>query len=446
LIYKVLSSKRFFPNEFTVKKMVTPMVENRRKKGRRKEDVLGAGDIIKRYQFLIENSRDIILVIRYSDRKILDANPAAIATYRYSIEELREMTIDDLRTDDAQTQMLHHQPASTRGILFETIHVRKNGETFPVEVSSQGSMMGDERVLVSIVRDISGEKHTRQEIEVSERNLRALLNAVTESLLLLDKDGTVLAANDTFAKRLRLGLDKIIGANYYELLPADTANERRKQAENVIRNGKPVRFEDARNKRFIDQVIYPVCDENGEVERLAFFGADITRRREMEIELEAMALTDQLTGLYNRRGFFTLATRELRRAQRSKESMLLFFADLDGLKTINDDFGHEEGDRILMAAAKILTQTFRTSDIISRIGGDEFAILVVDADEDLMEKLLLRLYRLVNNLNIRKLHKSKLAVSIGHTVYNPVNPISLDELVSQADQRMYKMKKVKYHR
>jgi diguanylate cyclase (GGDEF)-like protein/PAS domain S-box-containing protein len=341
---------------------------------------------------------------------------------------------------------MSQQSAASRGILFEAVHVRKNGQTFPVEILSQGSMMGNDRVLLVMIRDISTEKNTRQEIEVSERNLRALLNAVTESLLLLDKDGTVLAANETFAKRLRLGLDKIIGANYYDLLPADTAKERRKQAENVIRNGKPVRFEDVRNKRFIDQVIYPVCDVSGEVERLAFFGADITRRREMEIELEAMALTDQLTGLYNRRGFFTLATRELRRAQRSKESMLLFFADLDGLKAINDDFGHEEGDRILMAAAKILTQTFRTSDIISRIGGDEFAILVVDADESLMEKLLLRLYRLINNLNIRKLHKSKLAVSIGHTVYDPTTPVSLDELISLADQRMYKMKKVKHRR
>ncbi len=423
------------------------MVENRRKNGRRKEDVLGVGDVLKRYEFLIENSRDVVLTIRYHDRRILKANPAALKAYGFSLDELQQMTIDDLRADDSETQVTPQQPSTVlRGVLFETRHVRKNGETFPVEISSQGSMMGEERVLLSIVRDISSRKSTRQEIEESERNLRALLNAVTESLLLLDKDGSVLAANETSAKRLRVGLDKIIGSNYYDLLPADTAKERRKQAENVVRNAKPVRFEDARNKRYIDQVIYPICDENGEVERLAFFGADITRRREMEIELEAMALTDQLTGLYNRRGFFTLATRELRRAQRSKESMLLFFADLDGLKTINDDFGHEEGDRILMAAAKILTQTFRTSDIISRIGGDEFAILVVDADEDLMEKLLLRLYRLVNNLNMRRLHKSKLAVSIGHTVYDAARPVSLDELVSQADQRMYKMKKVKYHR
>lgn len=427
--------------------MVRFMIENRRKKGRRAEDIQGAEDIAKRYAFLVENSRDIILTIRYRDRKILDANTAALKAYQYTIDELRNMTVDDLRKEDSQTQMMPQlHTAVSRGVLFETTHVRKNGERFPVDVSSQGTMLAGERILLSVIHDISERKQSQLEIEENERNLRALLNAVTESLLLLDKDGTVLAANETFAKRMRVGLDSIIGSNYYDLLPADTVRERRKHAENVIRNAKPVRFEDTRNKRYIDQVIYPICDEDGEVERLAFFGADITRRREMERELEALALTDQLTGLYNRRGFFTLATRELRRAQRSNNRMLLFFADLDGLKAINDQFGHEEGDRALIGAAKILMQTFRTSDIVSRIGGDEFAILVVDADEDLMEKLLLRLYRLINNLNMRKIHKSKLAISIGHTIYDPLKPLSLDELISNADQRMYKMKKVKYHR
>ena len=423
------------------------MIENRRKKVRRDEDIQGNEGIIKRYQYLIENSRDIILTIRYRDRKILDANAAALKAYQYTLDELRSMTVDDLRTGDSQTQMLPQlHSAVSQGVIFETTHIRKNGEVFPVEVSSKGTMMDNERVLLSIVRDISERKQSQQEIAENEKNLRALLNAVKESLLLLDKDGSILAANETFAKRMRVSPENIVGVNYYDLLPADAANERRNHVENAIRNGKPVRFEDIRNKRYLDQVIYPICGEDGEVERLALFGADITRRREMERELESMALTDQLTGLYNRRGFFTLATRELRRAQRSKNSMLLFFADLDGLKATNDQYGHEEGDRALIAAAKILTQTFRTSDIISRIGGDEFAILVVDADEKLMDKLLMRLYRLINNLNMRRIHKSKMAISIGHAVYDPLKPLSLDELISHADQRMYKMKKVKYSR
>lgn len=422
-------------------------MEERRRSSRRTEDKQKSEVDAKRCQFLIEHTNDMIFTIRYADRKILDANPAAVKAYQYPLSDLKKMTIDDLRVKDSESPIVSPLPKSAaRGVLFETLHIRKSGECFPVQVRFQGTMMGRERVLLSIVRDMSVQKQSRHEIAESERNLRALFNAVTESLFLLDKDGTILAANETSAKRMRVNLETIIGANYYDLLPADAAKERRKQADNVIRNGKPIRFEDVRNKRYIDQVIYPVSDESGEVERLAFFGADITRRRDMEKELETMALTDQLTGLYNRRGFFTLVTRELKRAQRSHKSMLLFFADLDGLKAINDQYGHEEGDRILIAASKILIQTFRTSDIISRIGGDEFAILVVEADEDLMEKLLMRLYRLINNLNTRKIHKSRLALSIGHTLYDPQHPQTLDDLIAGADQRMYKMKRVKYHR
>ena len=427
--------------------MTCMIIAERRKQKRRSEDIRGDDNLFKRFEFLIQNSRDIILTVRQQDRKILEANKSALKAYQYTITELRSMTIDQLESAESKDQVkLHAGPDGRHEMFFETVHVRKNGQTFPVEVSMQKTLMGNEKILVSVVRDISRLNESQESMQESESNIRALLNAVTESLLLLDKDGTILSANDTFAKRLRIGMDKIIGANYYDLLPADTANERRRQAQNVIQNRVPVRFEYVADKRWIDQVIYPVFDSLGEVVRLAFFGADISRRREMERELEAMALNDQLTGLYNRRGFFTLATRELKRAQRSKKNLLLFFIDLDGLKDINDQFGHEEGDRTLTAAAKVLTQTFRISDITSRIGGDEFAILVVDADETLIEKLLLRLYRLINNFNARKTHKSKLALSVGHAVYDPLKPSTLDELISQADQGMYKMKKVKYRR
>jgi|GEM_PF-931738 len=418
--------------------------EERRKKKRRADDVRWGDDLIKRYEFLLHHTRDNIFTVRYQDKKILDANAAAMDAYQYSLAEFRSMTMDDLQPAGFTPHSAPRPGAGSRVVLFETTHVRKNGETFPVEISSQGMMMGGERVLLCMVGDLSDKKQSAEAVRRSESNLRALLNAVNESLLLLNKNGTVLAANEVLAKRLRLTVDRIIGANFYDLLPPDAAKERRKQAEKVISSGKPVRFVDLRNTRYIDQVIYPVCDETGEVVRLAFFGADITQRREMEKGLEALALSDPLTGLYNRRGFFTLAPRELKRAERSAKGLLLFSADVDGLKEINDRFGHEEGDRALAASAKILTQTFRGSDIISRIGGDEFAVLVTDTDESLMEKMLLRLYRLINNLNSRKTARYKLAISIGHAFCGPKKPVTLDELIFQADQRMCRMKKIKY--
>lgn len=419
----------------------------RRKTTRRADDARYAEDLSKRYEFLLRHTNDIILAVRYSDRKILEASTAALEAYEYSMEELKSMTIDDLKQTGLQEQITPRTDRSfANTVVFETIHRKKDGRTFPVEISSQGAVLGKDRILLSIVRDLSRHKKHEESRREDESNLRALLNAVTESLFLADVDGTVLAANETFAKRMGIGLDNIIGQNIYKLLPPDIVDERRKQIEEGVRSGLPVSFEGVINKRFIDHVVYPVSDDSGKVARLAFFGVDITQRREMEKKLEAMALTDQLTDLYNRRGFFTLATREVKRAERSKKGLLLFFADLDGLKDINDRLGHEEGDHALIAAAKILTRTFRVSDIISRIGGDEFAILVIDADEAMMEKLLLRFYRLINNYNARKAASFKLAISIGYAFYDPLKPTTLDEMISTADAVMYKMKKVRYRR
>lgn len=318
---------------------------DRRKAIRRVDDARYAEDLSRRYEFLLRHTTDIIFAVRYSDRRILEASTAALEAYQYSMDEFKSMTLDDLNPDDFRGRITPRSDRVSANVaIFETVHRRKNGQVFPVEISSQGAVFGNDRILLSIVRDLSEDKKFEQCLCEEESNLRALLNAVTESLLLAEVDGTVIAANETFAKRMRVGLDNIIGVNIYKLLPADIASERRKQVEDIIRSGKPARFEGVINKRFIDHVIYPVCDAGGKVARLALFGADITRRREMEKKLEAMALTDQLTDLYNRRGFFTLATREVKRAERSKKGLLLFFADLDGLKDINDRLGHEEGD------------------------------------------------------------------------------------------------------
>ncbi len=103
-------------------------------------------------------------------------------------------------------------------------------------------------------------------------------------------------------------------------------------------------------------------------------------RHRMAEELRNLSLTDELTGLHNRRGFITLSQQQIRQAKRTKKEMLLLFVDLDGLKKINDGFGHSEGDRALFAVAALLRETFRDSDIVARIGGDEFAVLAMETE------------------------------------------------------------------
>jgi len=161
----------------------------------------------------------------------------------------------------------------------------------------------------------------------------------------------------------------------------------------------------------------------------------------MEETLRALALIDELTGLYNRRGFFTLAQQQLKTANRTKSRLALLFADFDGLKQINDTFGHPEGDRALIEVANATRETFRESDIIARIGGDEFVVLAVETDGAPAEILAARLQENLAAHNAREGRRYELALSVGLARYDPERPCSIDELLTQADRAMYERKR-----
>ncbi len=167
-------------------------------------------------------------------------------------------------------------------------------------------------------------------------------------------------------------------------------------------------------------------------------------RHRLRAELRAMALVDPLTGLYNRRGFYALAEQQLRMAGRTGRGLLLFFADMDGLKQINDTAGHVEGDRALQAVAEVLQRAFRASDIVARLGGDEFAVLAIDAPENAAEILTARLLESLNMRNTRRDLPETLSLSLGLARYDPALPCSLDDLVTRADALMYAHKRRKW--
>lgn len=162
----------------------------------------------------------------------------------------------------------------------------------------------------------------------------------------------------------------------------------------------------------------------------------------LERELRQLALTDDLTCLYNRRGFFAAATQQMKLAQRNRRGVLLFFFDLDNLKDINDSFGHREGDRALVRTADALEEVFRDSDILARLGGDEFAALAFDASARNEHSILHRLEKSVHDAN-RDEPRYILSVSTGTARYDPAGGGSLADLIAEADRAMYGKKKNK---
>lgn len=159
----------------------------------------------------------------------------------------------------------------------------------------------------------------------------------------------------------------------------------------------------------------------------------------LDHEVRSMAITDDLTGIFNRRGFLASATQLLKLAHRDMQSVLLFFLDLNNLKGINDSFGHREGDLALIRTADALEKTFRDSDVLARLGGDEFAVLALEASIPDVRLIRSRLEKSLEQANAEEF-QYRLALSVGVARYDPRSPVSIGELIDTADQDMYKHK------
>jgi diguanylate cyclase (GGDEF)-like protein/PAS domain S-box-containing protein len=170
---------------------------------------------------------------------------------------------------------------------------------------------------------------------------------------------------------------------------------------------------------------------------------DITAQQQMEDALRNLSLIDDLTGVYNRRGFMTLAERHLTMARRRKRELLLIFADVDELKRINDDFGHATGDVALVEAAAILRKTYRSADIIARLGGDEFTAFPLEAGSDNASLLLKRLQDAIDRYNAESKRPYQLSMSVGISRFDPERCQTIQQLLEEADLELYARKRAR---
>jgi diguanylate cyclase (GGDEF)-like protein len=195
--------------------------------------------------------------------------------------------------------------------------------------------------------------------------------------------------------------------------------------------------------RYFLRTLSPVRNSDGSITAVTVISKQITEQKNMEKQLRKLSLTDELTGLYNRRGFMTLAQQQMKIAKRLKRELLLISADLDDLKVINDTMGHHEGDQALRDTGAILSDTFRSSDIIARIGGDEFVALQMQNPEEPVSISSERLQNAVAAHNEKSHKQYTLSLSLGTVLFDPGQNQALEELLGEADAKMYEQKQLK---
>jgi diguanylate cyclase (GGDEF)-like protein len=187
----------------------------------------------------------------------------------------------------------------------------------------------------------------------------------------------------------------------------------------------------------------PLLDEGqaGRMKKLLMRAVHCAAKQYMlQAELGNLALTDELTGLCNRRGFMAIAERQLKIGRRTGRGIVLFFMDIDGMKQINDSFGHGEGDRALKRMAKALKMTFRDSDVIARLGGDEFAVLAIEASDNSETAIRARLAEDLKSVSAGETRYT-INLSLGAVRINICSSASIGEWMVRADQAMYEQKR-----
>jgi diguanylate cyclase (GGDEF)-like protein/PAS domain S-box-containing protein len=299
--------------------------------------------------------------------------------------------------------------------------------------------------VVTCIKDVSEAAGAAARLKRSEEQYRALVESTDDSIYLVDRDCHYLFMNRKHMARMGFTGHEFLGRSYADFHSPEENQWLREKVAQVFETGASLRPEhrSQRDGNHFLLTLSPVRQEDGGISAVTVISKDVTAFKKLEEELRALSLTDALTGLHNRRGFFTLAELQLRLADRQRQGMYMLYADMDNLKQINDTHGHQEGDRALVETARLLQATYRASDVVSRIGGDEFAVIPVGTVKDVVAVILGRFKKNLDAFNAQARLAYTLSVSMGVVMYDPLHPVPLDELISEADKMMYEQKRLK---
>jgi diguanylate cyclase (GGDEF)-like protein/PAS domain S-box-containing protein len=296
--------------------------------------------------------------------------------------------------------------------------------------------------------------NSESDLSMSKETLDNVINSIGDPIFVKDRQHRWVLLNDAFCMAMGHSRDELLGRTDYDFFPKHEADVFWKKDEVVLKTGQEnINEEEFTENRQVTKTIMTkktlYTDSKNNKYIVGVF-RDITNRKRMEKKLkqtldkiQSLSLTDELTKLNNRRGLTTLGLQQLKLANRNKAAVALLFVDMDNMKIINDKFGHKIGDKALCNTASILLQTFRDSDIVARIGGDEFVVLAINASPDNAKILIGHLKENIAEFNTKNPEGYKLSLSTGMAFYDYNNPCTIDELLERADQAMYKEKEKK---
>lgn len=323
------------------------------------------------------------------------------------------------------------------------IWVRSIGEA---RRDAEGKIIG----LQGAFQDITIRKQAEESLRETQEQYRQMVEHASDIIYKTDTEGRFTFVNPSAGRILKYTSDEFLSLHYLHIVHPDYRRAvRRFYARQLLRKIPNTYFEFVALAKDGTEVWLgqhaQLLGKNNQITGFQATCRDITQKKQSEDELRRLSLTDELTGLYNRRGFLALAEHQLKLAvnKRIEKKLLVLYVDLDGLKQINDRFGHDEGSRAITQTAEILKRSFRHSDLIARFGGDEFVVLAIEANEENTEMIVSRLQEHFRDYNARENQSYNLSFSFGVARFESEIEFRIEKLINAADQEMYKQKKSK---
>lgn len=343
--------------------------------------------------------------------------------------------------DDRQTVSEAVRAALEQNRAYEVTHriVRPDGEIRIVRES--GEVMRDHagipQRMIGTVQDVTEQTRVEQALRESEQKLRTVIEGFPVVLWAIDRDGIFTLSRGAGLKLLGLAPDQVVGQSLFDIYrdyPDIVSDARRVLAGESLVSTRWI-------GRLAFEVHYsPLRDQNGAVAGAIGVAADVTERKRSEERLSFLANYDPVTTLPNRNLFTDRLAQAMRNAERRGTRLALLFLDLDSFKTVNDTLGHAAGDALLTQVAERLSSVIRTADTVSRIGGDEFTIILEnlarDEDAALVAQKIGEQSSRPYQIMSREVYVS---TSIGIALY-PADGNTVDALLMSADAAMYRAK------
>lgn len=404
----------------------------------------------QRYRDLFAESLGLICVHDVVGQ-LFAVNPAGAAQLGYTPDELIGRNMRELVAPQFQSQFDNYlerilKRGADSGLLSVLDRAGQNHIFAYKNVLHRDPR--SESYVIGYAQDVTAEQEAKAALKKSEDLFRTLAAHAPVGIFLTDAQGNWIYANERCYAMTELTPEQARGSGWLRAVHPDDKQTVLGAWQSAMQSGGEFAMEyraltAAGQTRWLTGSTAAQRNKAGAVSGYVGIIADISERKHMEEKLRALSLTDELTGLRNRRGFLGAAQQSVVLARRNLEGVMLLFIDLDNMKFINDRHGHDEGDRALRATADLLRQVFRESDVLARLGGDEFAVLHLEPGGHDPESVRARLETSLAEVNAQGRLPYTLAMSVG-MVHQQADALdSLDDLLAAADAQMYEIKRNK---